>query len=207
MSSLTRIVPWSQQLVCEVLQPGDLAVDLTAGKGRDTLALAKAVGSEGQVVAFDLQPTALEQTRELLRSHDFAVRRWPEDQTLPQQPGIFLVEDCHSMLGQLLLHPAKVIMANLGYLPGGDQSLITRTDLTLVALHQALKLLAPGGRLAVTVYPGHPGGDEEGDAVNAFFCNLPSDQWKVLSLCAANCNEAPYLLVAGRTLKRQNTSN
>lgn len=58
MSSLTRIVPWSQQLVCEVLRPGDLAVDLTAGKGRATLALAKAVGAQGQVVAFDLQTTA-----------------------------------------------------------------------------------------------------------------------------------------------------
>ena len=199
MSSLTRIVPWSQQLVCEILQPGDLAVDLTAGKGRDTLALANAVGSDGQVVAFDLQAEALEQTAELLQSHDFAVRLWPADQTLPQQSGVFLIQTCHSTLGQLLLHPAKAIMANLGYLPGGDQSLITRPDLTLAALHQSLKLLSPGGRLAVTVYPAHPGGGEERDAVNVFFCNLPSDKWKVLSLCAANCNEAPYLLVVERT--------
>ena len=199
MSALTRIVPWSQQLVCEILQPGDLAVDLTTGKGRDTLALAKAVGPKGQVVAFDLQTTALEQTTELLQGHDFAVRRWPAEQTLPQQPGIFLVQTCHSTLAQLLQHPAKAIMANLGYLPGGDQSLITRPDLTLAALQQSLKLLTPGGRLAVTVYPAHPGGGEEGDAVNAFLCRLPSDQWKVLSLCAANCNEAPYLLVAERT--------
>lgn len=201
MSSLTRIVPWSQQLVCEILQPGDMAVDLTAGKGRDTLVLAKAVGAEGQVVAFDLQTTALKQTAELLRSHDFSVKRWPEDQTLPQQTGIFLVQICHSTLDQLLLHPAKAIIANLGYLPGGDQSLITHPDLTLAALQQSLKLLTPGGRLAVTVYPAHPGGGEERDAVDAFFCDLPSNQWKVLSLCAANCNEAPYLLVAERTLK------
>ena len=67
MTSLTRIVPWSQQLICEVLRPGELAVDLTAGRGRDTLAMARVVGSEGQVVAFDLQPASLELTSELLQ--------------------------------------------------------------------------------------------------------------------------------------------
>jgi len=51
MSYLTRIVPWSQKLVCDVLRHGDLAVDLTAGKGRDTHALAEAVGAQGQVRA------------------------------------------------------------------------------------------------------------------------------------------------------------
>ena len=68
MSSLTRIVPWCHQLVAEVLKPGDLAVDLTAGKGRDTLVLAQAVGEGGQVVAFDLQAVALEQTAQYLES-------------------------------------------------------------------------------------------------------------------------------------------
>jgi predicted methyltransferase len=199
MSSLTRIVPWSQQLACEVLCHGDLAIDLTAGKGRDTHALAEAVGAEGQVVAFDLQATALEQTTDLLQSHDFTVNIWPADQAVPRQSGVFLLHGCHSTLDKLLPSPAKAIMANLGYLPGGDQALITRPESTLAALQKSLEWLLPGGRLAVTVYPTHPGGAEEGAAVNAFFVNLPSDQWQVLSLCAANCNEAPYLLVAERT--------
>ena len=59
-SSLTRIVSWSQQLLCEVLEHGDLAVDLTAGTGQDTHILAEAVGTEGQVVAFDLQAEAVD---------------------------------------------------------------------------------------------------------------------------------------------------
>lgn len=199
MSSLTRIVPWSQQLACEVLQPGDLAVDLTAGKGRDTHALAKVVGSEGQVVAFDLQAAALVQTMELLQGHDFTVNIWPVDQAVPKQSGVFLVQACHSTIAKILPHPVKAIIANLGYLPDGDQSLITRPDSTLAALQQSIELLVPGGRLAVTVYPAHPGGAEEGEVVNTFFCNLPGDRWQVLSLCAANCGEAPYLLVAERT--------
>jgi hypothetical protein len=90
-------------------------------------------------------------------------------------------------------------MANLGYLPGGDQALVTRPDSTLAALEQSLGLLAPGGRLVVTVYPAHPGGGKEGEVVNELFCRLPSDHWQVLSLYVANCSEAPYLLLAERT--------
>jgi hypothetical protein len=89
-------------------------------------------------------------------------------------------------------------MANLGYLPGGDPALITRPDSTLAALQQSLHLLAPRGRLVVTVYPGHPGGAEEGAVVNAFFCHLTREHWHVLSLRVVNHSDAPYLLVAER---------
>jgi predicted methyltransferase len=194
--SLINIVSWSQQLACEVLSPGDLAVDLTAGKGRDTYALAKAVGLEGQVVAFDLQAAAIEKTTEYLLANDLAVNHWSTDQTLPQKSGIFLIQACHSTLDKVLQRPAKVIMANLGYLPGGDQSLVTRPDSTLAALEQSLGLLAPGGRLVVTVYPAHPGGREEGDVVASLLALLPCDAWQVLRLTVVNSPEAPYLLVA-----------
>lgn len=199
LPSLISIVSWSQKLACEVLQPGELGVDLTAGKGRDTCVLAKAVGPEGQVVAFDLQSAAIEQTAEYLQANDLAVNHWPADQILPEQSGIFLIHTCHSTLRTMLRHPAKVIMANLGYLPGGDQSLVTRPDSTLAALQQALSLLLSGGRLIVTIYPSHPGGEEESGAVDSLLCNLSRDKWQVLSLRAANRSEAPYLLVADRT--------
>lgn len=198
MSSLISIVSWSQKLACEVLQSGDLAVDLTAGKGRDARVLAKAVGPEGQVVAFDLQAAAIEQTAEYLQANDLVVRNWSADRILPEQPGIFLIHACHGTLSSVLLSPVKVIMANLGYLPGGDQTLVTRPDSTLAALQQSLSLLASGGRLIVTIYPSHPGGEEEGGVVDALLCSLPHDCWKVLSLRAANRREAPYLLVAER---------
>ncbi len=198
--SLTRIVSWSQQLLCEVLEHGDLAVDLTAGTGQDTQVLAEAVGTEGQVVAFDLQTEALEQTTQRLQKHDFIVKIVPDDTEIPRAFGVYLVHACHSSLNKIITHPVKAIIANLGYLPGGDKTQVTRSDSTLAALSQSLELLIPGGRLAVTVYPAHPGGEEEGTAVNAFFCNLPREQWLVLSLRAANRSEAPFLLVAERIL-------
>ena len=163
MSSLTRIVSWSHQLLCEVLEHGDLAVDLTAGTGQDTHVLAEAVGTEGQVVAFDLQTEALEQTTQRLQEHDFVVKKVPDDTEIPRAFGVYLVHACHSSLDKIITHPVKAIIANLGYLPGGDKSLVTRPDSTLAALSQSLELLVTGGRLAVTVYPAHPGARKRGE--------------------------------------------
>ncbi len=195
---LTRIVPWSQQLACEVLRPGDLAVDLTAGKGRDTLCLAKAVGPGGRVVAFDVQQVALQQAAAFLKEQGLETTFWSADQAVPDSPGIYLVQACHSRLEDIVRQPVQAIIANLGYLPGGDQALITQPDSTLSALQQSLRLLDAGGRLAVTVYPSHQGGTEEATVVDVFFVNLPRDAWQVLSLRAANRSEAPYLWVAER---------
>lgn len=198
LPALTRIVSWSHLLVGEVLCPGDLAVDLTAGRGRDTLALARLVGPSGQVIAFDLQAAAIEQTATLLQRHGFTVHHWSWKQSLPRRAGIFLVQGCHSSIGRILLEAPRVVMANLGFLPGGDPALVTRPATTLDALQQSLDLLVPGSRLAVTVYPAHPGGQEEGTLVNGLLGCLPSDRWQVLSLHAANIGQAPYLLVAER---------
>ena len=65
-SPLTRIVPWSQQLLAEILDPGETAIDLTAGKGKDTLFLYRTVGAGGRIIAFDVQPRALELSAERL---------------------------------------------------------------------------------------------------------------------------------------------
>lgn len=198
MSSLTRIVTWSHELVREVLRPGDLAVDLTAGKGRDTLALAAAVGQTGQVVSFDTQAVALEQTAALLQQHGYTVKNWFGDREISAGNEIVLVQACHSSLKEILSRPARAVLANLGYLPGGDRALITRAESTLPALAQSLDLLSIGGRLAVTVYPAHPGGRHEAQMIDDFFATLPNDFWQVLSLRVANRGEAPYLLVAER---------
>ena len=198
MSSLTRIVAWGHDLIREVLSPGDLAVDLTAGKGRDTLVLAEAVGPTGQVVAFDKQAVALTQTSALLQQYGYRVKKWPGDREIPAGNEIVLVQTCHSSLQKLLTSPVRAVIANLGYLPGGDRRLITCPESTLPALTQSLDLLSIGGRLAVTVYPAHPGGMEEAQMIDDFFACLPSDLWQVLSMRVANRGDAPCLLVAER---------
>ncbi len=194
---LIRIIQWGQELLSEVVQLGDLVFDLTAGNGQDTLALYQMVGSTGQVVAFDIQSQALLATRERMVAAGAQVRLHPQGtQLLRSDPGIDLLEMCHTELTGGVPGLAKGIIANLGYLPGGQRELVTRPDSTVKALEQSCSVLAAGGRLAVVVYPGHPGGTEEGTAVTNFFTELDDSTFKVLQMQVSNRSQAPFLFVA-----------
>lgn len=198
MPTLTRLVSWSHNLVTEVLRSGDTVVDLTAGQGRDTMVLAVAIGLTGRVIAFDVQRAALEQAAGTLSAAGFPVTNWALGSEVPPDPGIYLVHACHSALAAFVTTPIRAAMANLGCLPGGDPALTTRPETTCNSLRAACDLLLPGGRLVVTVYSGHPGGDSEAAAVDRLFSALPGEQWDVLRLSVANRAGAPYLLVAER---------
>lgn len=195
--SLSRIIPWSHALLAEVVSPGDLAVDLTAGRGQDTLALWRMVGEQGQVVAFDVQCRALEQTQLRLLEAGAMVRMVDHNRLpLAPQPGVDLLKRCHSCYDDVVTGAPTAIIANLGYLPGGDLQVITLPETTLAALHRALASLAVGGRMAVVVYPGHAGGDVESTLVDSFFSTLDSNNFDVLRLHLSNRRQAPGLFAA-----------
>lgn len=167
------------------LQPGDVAIDATAGTGRDTLFLAQTVGPAGRVYAFDVQPPALAATRQLLESHGMLPRT-----ALFQAGHEEMLRHLPPLAGQV-----RAILFNLGYLPGGDKSLVTRTSTTLAALKDSLTLLAPGGLLTVVCYPGHPGGSEESEAVIAFCRTLNPGRFRSLSCQLLNAGQtSPFLL-------------
>lgn len=140
--------------VAQALAPGDLAVDATCGNGHDTIHLARCVGESGVVVAIDVQAEALDETRRGLESEGLGDGR------------VRFIRGCHTTMGDHV-EPgaAAVIMFNLGYLPGGDHGLVTRTGTTLLALDAAALALRPNGLLVVTCYPGHPEGADEAVAV------------------------------------------
>ena len=138
------------------LRPGDWAVDATAGNGHDALFLAQTVGPQGWVVAFDVQPAAATATRRRLA--EAGVAEWVDVEVRGH-------EHLTAGLPPTAWGRVRGVMFNLGYLPAGDKSLITRPDTTLAALQGAAAVLAPGGRLTVVAYPGHAGGGEETAAV------------------------------------------
>lgn len=193
---LTRLTGWTQALVGEVLSPGDLAVDLTAGNGRDTLYLFRRVGPAGCVLAFDVQEEALRATAALLHEAEARVHFRSAGEAGEAAPGVHLLAGSHEALAISLKAAPRAVIANLGFLPGGDPLLTTSAGSTLSALGQACRALQPGGRIAVTVYVGHKGGREEGEVVAAFFAALPSRQWSVLRLEVPNCAMSPWSVVA-----------
>lgn len=153
-------VALSHLIMRHFVQPGDTVVDATCGNGHDTLLLAGLVGSNGTVWAFDIQAGAIRATAERLASCGMGEQ-------------VRLIQAGHETLAERVPAPASAVVFNLGYCPGGDRSIITRPETTIVALGQSLQLLAPGGILAVTVYPGHNGGDSEASVIGEWAATLP----------------------------------
>ncbi|WP_456373094.1 class I SAM-dependent methyltransferase [Thiolapillus sp.] len=153
-------------IVSEYLQPGDLAVDATAGNGHDSLFLAEQVGKQGKVFAFDIQEQALNRTATHLREAG-------------QEQQLYLIHRGHEHLRESLpresIGQIKAILFNLGYLPHSDKTTITRQEHTLPALKQAREVLASDGIISVLAYRGHPGGQEEALAVRQCMTELAGD--------------------------------
>ena len=164
-----RLTEVAHQIVGSRLQPGDFAVDATAGNGRDTLFLANCVGPEGRVAAFDIQKAALERTSDSLRRSGIG------NVTLVQRDHADLADALpREMCGSL-----GAVMFNLGYLPGGDHAIVTKPASTIQAMRSALNELRTGGVLTVVAYPGHGGGAAETAAVEGLVRELAEENWEV----------------------------
>lgn len=175
-----RLTKYAHRVVAEVLKPGDTALDATVGNGHDTRFLLDQVGPGGFVWGFDIQVTA--HTRTLARCGD--------------HPNLRLIQQGHENLASWVNSPLQAAMFNLGYLPSGDKSLVTRQDTTREALRAALGLLAPGGILTILVYRGHPGGPEEANFVEQVLRSTAGTAAQVTKvLSAAGHPDNPCLYV------------
>lgn len=163
------------------VRPGALCIDATAGKGRDTALLCRLAGPTGRVLAFDIQPSAVEQTRALLAAEGLAaevhldshahMERYAEPETV----------DC--------------VVFNFGRLPGGDPAVFTRSDSSVAALDAAARLLRPGGVMAIALYYGGANGYSERDAVLQWLTALDDRRFSVLRCDWANRRNDPPMPV------------
>jgi hypothetical protein len=180
---LPSAVRWAQLLLADRLAPGDIAMDATAGNGHDTLFLARCVGLEGHVYGMDVQDAAVTETRRRLSEAGIA------------ESAFTVVRAGHETM-DATVHPEHRrklagIMFNLGYLPGSDKTVITRTETTLLAVNAAVELLKPGGLLTIAVYPGHEGGAQEQKALAEWAASLPPRSYEVQHLRPVNRSASP----------------
>jgi len=202
IKTLTDMTHWSHVALAEVLRPGDLAVDLTVGSGNDTAFLAEAVGPGGCVAGFDIQVKALEGAAAMLAGKGIEVTLHKErgEPGIPSS-GVHLYLADHARWTDLVDGAPKAIIANLGYLPGYDQSLVTEAATTVAALSDALERLPVGGRLAVVCYQDHPGGREEGRAVKELLTRETHGAFRVLCIDNHLYLKGPFVMVAERRKK------
>lgn len=163
------------------VQPGAFCIDATAGKGRDTALLCRLTGKAGRVLAFDIQEEAIRQTRALLEAEGLSAE---------------VVLDSHANLEQYA-EPGTVdcVVFNFGRLPGGDPSIFTRSDTSVAALEAALRLLKPGGVIAIALYYGGANGYGERDAVMTWLETLDDRKFSVLRCDWANRRNDPPMPV------------
>lgn len=185
MSELTRL---AHSNLSPHLKPGDVAVDLTAGNGHDTWFLAQQVAPDGRVYAFDIQSRAVEATRARFR-----------DGLLEKV--VRVLHESHNSWEKHLepsdLNRLRVVMMNLGYLPGGDVSITTDTSTSLTAAKSALARLMPGGVLSILAYTGHPGGLDEAMAIKEWLIEQQSLGFVELEQHPVVPNDgAPFLMIA-----------
>jgi tRNA A58 N-methylase Trm61 len=181
-------VSQAQSWVREHVRPGDIVIDATAGNGSDTLFLARTVGSNGLVYAFDIQSEALEQTQSKLESALDQASLAP----------VYLIHAGHEEMSDRISldHEGQIaaVMFNLGYLPGASSPIITEAETTLPALESALRLLSGGGLITVVVYPGHKGGEREAAAAEAWAAEIPSSIAQTVVYRFPQKKTAPYLI-------------
>lgn len=160
---------WKQHL-----RPGDWAIDATCGNGYDAQFLNEL--DLDRLTCIDIQPSAIEATK----------RRVPNAH-------VFL--RCHSQFPQEALGPnLRLIVYNLGYLPGGNKEITTALSTTCTSIEHGLDVLPAGGAMSIMFYPGHNEGLNELNTLLPTLKALDSSLFAVKSHQWLNRKRAPQLI-------------
>ncbi|HFE4922619.1 TPA: class I SAM-dependent methyltransferase [Staphylococcus aureus] len=178
---LERILPFSKTLIKQHITPESIVVDATCGNGNDTLFLAEQV-PEGHVYGFDIQDLALENTRDKVKDFNH----------------VSLIKDGHENIEHHIndTHKGHIDAAifNLGYLPKGDKSIVTKPDTTIQAINSLLSLMSIEGIIVLVIYHGHSEGQIEKHALLDYLSTLDQKHAQFLQYQFLNQrNHAPFI--------------
>jgi predicted methyltransferase len=183
---LEKVLPFAKTLLERAITPGNIVIDATLGNGHDTVWLANLVGEQGHVYGFDIQETAILNSK----------KRLEENQVMNR---VTLFQKSHEYIKECipLAHHGKVTAAifNLGYMPGGDKSIVTKPSSTLSAIKQLLTIMPPEGVIVIVIYHGHPGGAFERDCLLQFVESIDQHKADVLQYRFINqVNDPPFII-------------
>lgn len=182
MERYNNVTSIAKSLMNLHVKENSIVLDATMGNGNDTQILASLVSNEGKVYAFDIQDTAIIKTRQKL-----------EDQDLLNN--VELIKDSHENIDVYINENIDFAIYNLGYLPSGDHSIITRPDSTICSLKKCIEKLNKQGVIVLSIYYGHEGGMDEKNAVIEFLSSLPQKEYNVGKVDFINQANNPPLLI------------
>lgn len=183
LDSIIKATSFVHYILKGKINTGDTVVDATMGNGNDTLFLANLVGPSGNVFSFDIQEIALDRTLTKIIDNKL------------ENSNIKLINDSHENIENYLTTNIDAAMFNLGYLPQGDHSIITRPASTIKSIKSILKLLKPKGIVSIIIYYGHKGGIEEMQQVLNFLEGLSGKNFTVMKCNYMNQGNNPPIII------------
>ncbi|MCJ0933326.1 class I SAM-dependent methyltransferase [Virgibacillus halodenitrificans] len=184
LNMLKGILNFAHYLLEESVNPGDTTIDATCGNGNDTLFLSRIVGTNGHVIACDIQQQAIDATRQRLVEHN--------------RFNVSFIQDSHARLKKYINKDTQIggAIFNLGYLPKSDKLIITNGESTISAIDIILDFLKQGRLIVLVVYHGHPGGEEEKNTVLKHVMNLDQNDYNVVQYGFINQKNNPPFIIA-----------
>ena len=174
---MINIVRKSHEILMEFPNP-NIAIDMTAGRGNDTLFLSKIAK---KVYAFDIQDEAIKSTKELLESELVS--------------NVSLIQDNHRFVKTHVKSNIDLAIYNLGFLPKGNKKICTNADDVIHSLEYLLEILNLNGIIVIVIYMHNS--DEE-MAVLKYTSALPKE-FDVSKFEVLNKQECPYIIKIRRT--------
>lgn len=151
---------------------GLVGVDMTMGKGNDTLVLANHCQ---EVYAFDIQEEAVCYTKEKIGNLSH----------------VHFILDSHENIDQYL-QAFDIAIFNLGYLPGFQHQVTTMLSSTQIAIKKAIQMMREV--VFIVVYIGHDEGMQESEWIISYVSQLDSHIYNVSRYSMLNKNNAPYVI-------------
>jgi len=178
----------SKQYFERLLKIGDIVIDATCGNGHDTLYLATRILDEksGKLYSIDIQAVALENAKKLIL----------EKLPVSHFERVQFLQMCHGTFpATIAANSVKLIVYNLGYLPGSDKKVTTQAETTLKSIKNSMELISFDGAISITCYPGHHAGKVEEDLILQFVSTLDHKTWNCCHHRFVNREKSPSLLI------------
>ncbi|MGL5675747.1 MAG: tRNA (mnm(5)s(2)U34)-methyltransferase [Cellulosilyticaceae bacterium] len=166
----TNVHQWLAAHIAAQQKEQLIAVDGTLGNGFD-LEFLNAQKKIHTIYGFDIQEEAVAICSGKIKESTKNIR---------------LIQDSHDLVDVYIQEPIDIAMFNLGYLPGGDKSIVTQVHSSLSAIEKTISQLADEGMMVVMTYPGHPEGEKEHQAIKDYLQSLHKKELSILEIGVQN---------------------
>lgn len=178
---MDKVLEFSKNQILRLNRNDLVSIDATLGRGSDTLFLSSI---SNKVLAFDIQNEAIEYSKDLLNKNNIT--------------NVTIINDSHEYMSKYI-DACDVVMFNLGYLPKGDKSITTKSETTLKAIKEALKIINLNGIISIIFYPGCPSGMEEATIILEYLKTLDQKTYEIIKYDFINqINNPPFCVLIER---------